>query len=238
MSSTDIVTLEPGKFLALNNPEFVEANLADGEEVDEFSLPRVKIPSGGGTTWEIPTLQGIEPARDLTGIVVHFKLTRAYWPDRNVSGTPPQCRSNDARIGVGNPGGQCKLCPLSQFGSAVGEDGQPTDGQACSQKEIWFLLREGSFLPLVLALPATSLRSAKDYRFGQLGSAGVRLSSVVTTLTLQGGQTDSRGNKYSVAVPKLGAMLDPAEATSALEYADAMRGTFDKAAEAVNTEEA
>lgn len=231
MSSTEIAKIEAGKFLALNNPEFVEANLADGEEVDEFSLPRVKIPAGGGVTWEIPTLNGIEPAKTLEGIVVHFKLTRAYWPDKDLTGSPPQCKSNDARVGIGDPGGSCKTCPLAQFGSAI-----EGDGQACSQKEIWFLLRPESFLPVVLALPATSLRPAKDYRFGQLGSAGVRLSSVVTKITLQGGQTDSRGNKYSIAVPQLGGMLEPQEADQAQAYASAMRGTFDSVADAVNQE--
>ena len=232
-SSTDIVKIEPGKYLALNNPEFVEANLADGEEVDEFSLPRVKIPAGGGVTWEVPTLSGIEPMKALEGIVVQFKLTRAYWPDKDTTGSPPACKSNDARVGVGSPGGQCKVCPLAQFGSA-----DKGDGQACSQKEIWFILREGSFLPTVLALPATSLRGAKDYRFGQLGSAGVRLSSVVTKISLDGGHTDSSGNKYSVAVPSLKGMLDPADAKAAVEYADRMAGTFAAVAADVTAEEA
>jgi hypothetical protein len=174
--STDIIKVDPGAYLALKQePGFIQGNLADGEEVDEFSLPRVKIPAGGATTWEVPTLAGVTPMRELEGVVVHFKHTRAYWPDDAETGTPPVCRSHDAITGIGDPGGPCKTCPLSKFKSA--SDGV---GQACGMKEIWFVLRAETFLPLVLSLPPMSLKAAKDYRFGQLGSAGVQLSSVVT----------------------------------------------------------
>src|SRR3954451_3844484 len=104
--STDIAIVDPGAYKALTlGSEFIASNLAAGEEVDEFSLPRVKIPAGGSTTWEVPTLTGTQPMKALEGAVVHFKLTGAYGPDKEASGTPPQCRSHNAIIGIGNPGG-------------------------------------------------------------------------------------------------------------------------------------
>jgi hypothetical protein len=174
--------------------------------------------------------------RELEGIVVYFKLTRAYWDPKAASGTPPACRSHDAVIGIGDPGGQCRTCPLSQFGTAFDDKGNPAPGQACNAKEVWFMLRPESFLPIVIALPATSLKGAKAYRFGQLGSAGVQLSSVMTSIKLEV-DTSGTGNKYSRAVPTLAGILTQEEAQAARDYALSMRNTFEAAAAAVTADD-
>lgn len=236
MSSTELALVEPGKFLALTqDPGEIEAIIQEnlgGQELGEFDLPRVKVPAGGATTWEIPSLGGSEASKELTGVVVHFKLTRAYWPNGDPDGSPPVCRSNDSIVGIGSPGGDCRTCPLAQFGSAP--DG---NGQACSQKEIWFMLREGGFLPIVVALPAMSLKAAKQYRVGELGSAGLRLPTVVTKLTLVGDK-NSAGQSYSRAVPQFAGALSPEEAAKSAAYAAALRPLFDSAAAAINAETA
>lgn len=239
MASTDIVRVEPGGYLALaEDPAEIEAIIQEnlgGQEVTEFDLPRIKVPSGGGTTWEIPSLMGIESERVLQGIVVHFKLTRAYWTPEQDSGTPPTCRSNDGITGVGEPGGPCGTCPLAVFGTALDDSGKPAPGQACNAKEIWFMLRPGSYLPVVVALPATSLRGAKQYRVGQLGSAGVRLPSVVTAITLET-MRNGKGDQYSIAKPNVAGMLEPDEAAAAVKYARKLRPIFDAAAAAMAAE--
>lgn len=239
VTSTELAVIEPGGYLALNHdPSEIEAIIADnlgGQEVTEFDLPRIKVPSGGGRTWEIPTITGVDAAQTLDGIVVHFKLTRAYWDPDAQSGTPPQCRSNDGIIGIGNPGGECKTCPLAQFGTALDDKGNPAPGQACNAKEIWFMLRPGSFLPVAVALPATSLKAAKAYRVGTLGSAGMRLSSVVTHVALEQDKS-AKGDAYSRAVPTVGGVLSPEEQQAAQAYAARFRPLFDAAAEAMATE--
>lgn len=239
MASTDIARVEPGGYLALTQPpKEIEAIIAEnlgGQEITEFDLPRVKVPSGGGSVWEIPTLTGIEPEKVLSGIVVHFKLTRAYWSPEADTGTPPTCRSNDGIVGIGEPGGHCKTCPLAEFGTAVDDSGQPAPGQACNAKEIWFMLRPGGFLPIVVALPATSLKAAKAYRVGTLGSAGMRLPSVVTDIGLVADK-NAKGDNYSKAVPTVGGVLTPEEAQRAQEYARALRPIFDAAAQAMAAE--
>ena len=239
MSSTALATIEPGGYLALNHePAEIEAIIADNlgtDEVDEFDLPRIKVPSGGGRTWEIPTLTGVEAAPVLDGIVVAFKTTRAYWPEDADSGTPPACKSNDGIIGEGDPGGACKTCPFAQYGTALDDKGNPAPGQACNAKEIWFMLRPGSFLPVAVALPATSLKPAKAYRVGTLGSAGMRLSSVVTHVTLEQSK-NAKGDLYSRAVPVVGGRLSPEEAAAAQAYAARFRPLFDRAAEAMTAD--
>lgn len=236
MASTDIVRVEPGGYLALNhNPAEIEAIIAEnlgGQELGEFDLPRVKIPAGGSTTWEIPGLVESTAEKVLSGVVVHFKSTRAYWPEDDAMGGPPACRSDNAITGVGNPGGPCRTCPMAEFGS--GKDGR---GQACAQKEVWFILRPDTYLPIVLALPATSLKAAKQYRVGRLGSAGVRLSSVVTDIKLEADKND-KGDPYARAVPTVGGVLAPEEAKAAADYAAKMRPLFDAAAAAIATEDA
>ena len=230
---------EPGKYIALNHDiSEVEAIIADNlgdETLSERDLPRIKVPSGGGRTWEIPTLTGVEALPVLDGIVVHFKLTRAYWPGDAAKGSPPACISDNGVVGRGDPGGDCKTCPHAQYGTAVNDKGQPAPGQACNAKEIWFMLRPGSFLPVCVALPATSLKAAKGYRVGVLGSAGMRLPSVVTHIALEQDKSGA-GDTFSRAVPSVGSVLSPDEAAAAQAYAARFRPLFDAAATAMATE--
>ena len=238
-TSTDITVIPPGGYLALNHdPADLEAIIADnlgGQEVTEFDLPRIKIPAGGGHIWEIPTLTGVDTAAVLEGIVVHFKLTRAYWAPNSGSGGPPQCRSNDGIVGIGDPGGHCKTCPYAQFGSALDDQGNAAPGQACNAKEVWFMLKPESFLPIAVALPSTSLKAARAYRVGTLGSAGMRLPSVVTHIGLEQSK-NAKGDAYSKAVPTVGGVLSPDEAQAAQAYAARFRPLFDAAAEAMTVE--
>jgi len=150
MPSTNIATSDAGAYLALNHStDEIQAIVADnlaGQQIGEFDLPRVAIPAGGGTRWEVPGPGGSEALDEISGILVFVKQTRAYWKNDDVTGDPPDCSSPDGRIGHGSPGGECATCPMAQFGS----DGKR--GQACKQQAVWFLLREDSFLPLVVGL--------------------------------------------------------------------------------------
>jgi hypothetical protein len=225
--STELATIDGAGFLALNKTsqeiaEILQDSLA-GQDVGEFDLPRITIPAGGGRTWEVPTFGGVESTQVLDGILVYSKRTRAYWPDKETSGEPPACRSNDALTGVGKPGGDCRSCPLGNF-----TDGEPP---ACKEKEVWFLLRDGSLLPIVLSLPATSLKAAKRYRI-QLASAGISPRAVVTEISLEPDKNPD-GQAYSRAVLKVGAILDPKAAEQARAYADLLRPIFDRTANAV-----
>jgi hypothetical protein len=241
MASTDLAAIEPGGYLALNHSleeiQDIIAETLGGEQLTEFDLPRVKIPSGGSTTWEIPTLGGTEPSKTLSGILVHWKQTRAYWaPDAN-SNTPPQCRSEgvDTRaVGVGDPGGPCAICPLAQFGSAVDDRGNPAPGQACNKKEIWFLLQEGGALPLAVSLPATSLGPAKSYRMS-FATGLVSMASFVTTITLEATK-NAKGDPYAVIKPAIGGRLSDEESQRAKSYAAAFTPIFDAVAERMTTE--
>lgn len=230
MATTEIATIDVGAYLALNHStaeiqSIVADNLA-GQDVGEFDLPRVVMPAGGGTRWEIPSIAGNDSAEELSGILVYHKHTRAYWKDDQATGSPPDCSSRDNVVGLGNPGGECRVCPLAQFGS----DGKAGRAQACKQQSMWFLLREDSFLPIVVGLAPTSLKAAKQYLLS-LAGAGIRFNQVVTTLRLEADK-NADGQKYSRAVPVLGGKLAPETADRAREYADLLRPIFDAQAAA------
>ena len=96
-------------------------------------------------------------------------------------------------------------------------------------------MRPSSFLPVALALPATSMKAAKAYRIGTLGSAGLRTSSVVTTIKLEQDKSAS-GKEYSRIVPTVGEVLSEEEAGRAAAYAATFRPLFEAAAQAMATE--
>ncbi|MEJ7788022.1 MAG: hypothetical protein WKF96_24750 [Solirubrobacteraceae bacterium] len=234
MATTDIAVIKPGAFLALNHAgaetrEIIE-ELCGGQELTERHLPRAKNPSGGATQWQIPGPGGVESVGEIAGILVAFKFIRALWREKDDNGKkialgsePPRCSSTgpDTRaIGIGEPGGPCKTCPLNAFGSSA--NGR---GKACKERELWFMLRDHSFMPLVVQMPTMSLGATQEYRMSTLGSIGVRATSVVTQVTLTPGSNDE--GDYAIAVPRMVGMLDPDEAARAREYGQQFTTAFD-----------
>ncbi|MDD4986627.1 MAG: hypothetical protein PHQ43_12775 [Dehalococcoidales bacterium] len=170
--------------------EILQENLG-GQRISASELDRIKIPSGGGTTWEVPTLSGMEDTKAVTGVVIYFRNQNGYWKEAyDGQSNPPDCASNDGVVGVGDPGGECALCPLNQYGS----DGK---GKACKNMRTLFILREADVLPLVLTLPPTSLKDARKY-FLRLASKGVPYYGVVTEITLEKDKNEG-GIVYSKA---------------------------------------
>jgi hypothetical protein len=241
MASTELTTIDVAGYPAFNHStteiqEIIADNLG-GQDVGEFDLTRLKVPAGGATTWEMETLAGTEPVKEITGIIVHTAQTRSWWPvtldESREANTPPSCSSADARVGYGkqwatkddpNPAGEprrlaCAECPHSQWGS--GKNG----GQACRLQGSWLILVEGSFLPIVVSLPTMSLKQTKRYMLGLAGQ-GIRFSDVVTKLHLEKAQ--SGPNTYAKVVPELVGPLSPEDAQKAREYGVLLKPLFDR----------
>lgn len=182
--SVALTVIDPKDFAILdpasNVAELVGANLA-GEDVSEFDLDQVKVPSGtGAAVWAVPGLSGEEAVPHIDGIIVHVGKRRQYWKSSKVSGEPPDCHSKDMARGIGTPGGDCEACQFNQFGSAINEDGNPGRGKRCKEKRLVFIVRDSDQLPIVVSVPSGSLKSIKQY----LMRLKVPYYQVVTRLSL------------------------------------------------------
>lgn len=184
----------------------------------EVSFPRVKIPAGGGTAFELPNPDDPDDPtveKVLEGIIVYQHSANAYWTDQDAQTAAPDCSSDDGITGYGNPGGNCQGCPLNQFGS--GEGGV---GKACKNMRQIYILRDGDAIPLLLSLPPTSLRAFQAYA-NNLMFAGRALSGVKTNISLK--KMDNGNNTYSIAAFRTAGILEPELAKETRAYAAGFR---------------
>ena len=111
-------------YAALANRDILSDAMEDECQGLEFTLDRVKLPTGGGTAFEIPSDEGEESemAKDITGVIVYNHPAYAYYRDKYTGGSnPPDCGSFDGVTGIGTPGGVCAKCPYNRFGSGEGQ---------------------------------------------------------------------------------------------------------------------
>lgn len=207
--------------------DIINTNLA-GQTLDIMNLQKVKVPGGGALTWEIPSLEGEDSDRVIQGVIVYFTTPRGKWDaplDQN-DPAPPSCSSPDGVVGYGNPGGPCKTCKFNQWGS----DPKGGRGKACKEKVLLFLYREGQVIPLVVQVPATSLKNEFNHRLA-LSSAGLRHWEAVTELTLV---KDTSGSipfsRIRFTVPK-GGRLEPAAVERIQKYVVAIQPFLTQAAQ-------
>lgn len=80
---------------------------------------RVIFPAGGFKMYDAISAgigQQIADVDGQAGLTVTFLLDKtARVLFQAIGDEKPVCRSNDGKVGVGNPGGNCLECPLSQF---------------------------------------------------------------------------------------------------------------------------
>jgi len=209
--------------------EAMDANVGDGG-LTAGDFERIKIPAGGGTSWTLQGLDGEETVKELAGIIIARRDTRAYWSvpmDESDGNMPPDCYSLDARIGNGKPGGKCRDCPLAEFGSDP-----KGEGQACKLIRQLFLIREDNLLPEIVNLPPSSVKPARLY-FMRLASKAVPCYSVITKIGLEKTK-NAQGIAYAKATLTSGGRLTPEQTQRAKDYA-AMIEPFLKAAPAAPT---
>lgn len=198
----------------------IQENLG-GEQIGMSDLERVKVPSGGGIAWTVPTDEGEDSVKNLEGVIIYTKVARAYWAEAFTGeNNPPDCTSSDCVTGVGDPGGECAKCPYAQFGTA--ENGS---GQACKQMRLIFLVRPEDMMPIMLAAPPTSLKPLKRY-LTKLAFTRSPYWSVVTRLSLEKAKNGG-GIEYSKIVPSKVAVLSAEQANVFHEFGKAMRPLLD-----------
>lgn len=207
--------------------EVIQENLG-GSTLSPFDLTRVKIPAGGGVTWEIPGVEEVESTRDLEGVIVYWSQPRVFWKDvYSGAHQPPDCFSPNGEHGIGDPGIECAMCSFAQFGTAVRQDGSQGRGQACKQIRLLYILREEGVLPVVLSCPPTSLKALKQYFLG-LASRGIPYYLAATNLRLVK-ESNADGIAYSRVEPKLVGRLGGDDAAFVKDYVSRLRPMLEQA---------
>lgn len=209
MAKNEIVKYDAGNFALVTRGaeigDILRENLS-GAVIKPFDLDMVHVPSGGGTTWEVPTLDGTESTKELVGVIIGQKIVRGYWKTsyEAAPNTPPDCSSDDGEFGMGDPLGlgvvarhDCATCQMNAWES----DPKGGRGKACAEKKLLFLMRQDDLIPLVVVAPPTSLKPLQNFML-RLGSRGVRYYHAMVGLSLQATQNGA-GLKYSVIEPRL-----------------------------------
>jgi hypothetical protein len=196
-------------------------NIGEGANMDRFDLEQIHVPAGGATSWEVPTLDGVESVKDLEGVIVGWRDTRQYWAesfDDTGGGTPPDCSSEDGVTGVGDPGGDCASCPFSQWGSGK------NNAQACRATRPMLFVTPQSIIPMVIVVPPSSLQAMKKF-FLRLAGASTPYYGVITRLSLEKAKSGT-GIAYASIVPASGGRLTADEQEKMGAYAKSLRGVL------------
>ena len=184
------------------------------EELDglgSINFEKIKIPSGGGIAFEVPTDNPEEPESktSIDGVIVLHQPCNVYF--RNKFGETdekmPDCSSPDGKTGYMRDSGTektCATCKFNQFGSGDGGT-----GKACQNRIDLYILMEGNDFPVVLSLPATSIKAFKTY-LTTLVLHKQPMRRVKTKITLKKAKS-SGGITYSTCVFKKLCAVEPEE---------------------------
>ncbi len=211
----------------LSFKDIITENLG-GSAFSVFDLDTIKVPTAGGTSWEIPTLEGTESTKTLEGVIVGKRTVRSFFNKPfDGSGEPPLCASQDGEIGYGDPLEKgmserraCSNCPMNQWGS----DPKGGKGKACTEKLMLFVLRETEMLPSVVVIPPSSLKVMSKY-FLRLAGKGRVYHSVITSLALAKVK-NATGIAYAEVVPSVAGELSAQESAATRSYHESLSSLF------------
>lgn len=196
--SKALAVQEHGFALVLPAKEEMTEIMAQNMEGVGLKFDRIKIPSGGGTTWEVPDEDGnMTETKEVIGVIIDHHPVNAYWKEKFTGeNNPPDCSAMDGKIGTDSNRLQisCATCPMNQFGS----DPDGGKGKACKNLQRVYLIRSGEIFPLLLALPPSSLENFRNYARRLTGKMKA-FTSVLTRITLEKDKSDG-GIVYSKAV--------------------------------------
>lgn len=223
MAKNEVATTNQKFELVTITGELAEAIAEEMDGLGSIPFEKVKIPSGGGLAFELPGEDEDTPemATELVGVILDHHPVNAYWEEKYSGGNEqPDCSSYDGKQGVERETGEihdCANCPHNQFGS----DGA---GKACKNIHRCYILQEGSPVPLILALPPTSLKYLRDFIGKKVLLKGMRCWNVVTKITLKK-EKSTDGINYSRAAFSLVSQLTAEQAAEAKAMAETIKAT-------------
>lgn len=203
--------------------EVLQANIGP-RGLTPAQMDRIKVPSGGAQLWSVTGIDGEEAIRELSGIALAWTDSRLYYKvayaERGKTRTPPDCASKDAIYGIGDPGGDCRHCPMAEWAS----DPKGGRGQACKEVRRILFLRGDHILPEMITIPPTSLKNAQEY-FKRLGSLRIPHWALITNLRLER-TANADGIDYARVILSAGPRFNEAERAALAPYQAQMASLF------------
>ena len=203
------ITIVDSEYAALANNalDIITANLKN-QPLSYHLFDVVKSPSGGATVFIVPGLNGDEPERELTGIILDYTTPRAYWESSDpIEGELPVCYSSDSL--VSRDGKSCSHCQFNDFGSRDGD----SNAKACKESVQILLLRPNNIMPILVRVPVSSKLTFQRYMTRLVGRM-ITLSGVITRITLEKA-TSKQGKPYALYSFEAVSSLSQEEASAA-----------------------
>ncbi len=159
--------------LAPGNENIVDilAQNLGGKQLSLFKLEKLGVAAQGMPFFVAKLGDEMEQVKEFDGIVLMMGRNRSFWLksfEESGGGSPPDCVSDDLRIGMGDRDGsgviakhECATCPHNQWDS--GANGV---GKRCQESIAMLTARDdkpGRKLPSVVRIQPGSLRFADDY---------------------------------------------------------------------------
>lgn len=193
ISGSELSVAEPsGPFAFDSNPTF------DQSEID---IPRVRLlqpvsddvtVNGMRAGWFV--LGGYDPTESVTFYPIGLLRRRQRIVDQSVA-----CRSADAKIGIGDPGGTCATCPHKEWGPKNPATGKGTPPE-CTMVYDYLGIDMDKDEVCVFSFQKTGMKASKFLNTlatskGGFGKFAVKISSRL--------ETSKQGSKYFTPTPTL-----------------------------------
>jgi hypothetical protein len=225
--STALTTAGDSNYIALTSDALgiISENLKN-QPLSHGLFDIIKSPSGGATSFTVPGLSGEEMMKELSGIIVDYTTPRAYWSTPEpTEGQSPDCFSRDSV--VSHDGRACNRCAYNEFGSKGIGNGGESNGKACKESVLLYLLRPDNILPIVVRVPASSKVAFLRYAT-RLVSSMSPICGVVTRITLEKA-TSKTGQPYATYNFEVVKQLSPEETASARAFGQKFMEVLDAA---------
>jgi hypothetical protein len=152
--------------------------LGIGSQIVSVTFDRVKVPSGGALSWELPSGNPDEPevSKELVGVVVDDHFMSTLWLDDFAGdNTPPDATwfevspnqvvaQINERARTAGAKTDLNEDPFNAWGSGTGGR-----GKKAKQMYRLYVLRDGDILPIMLTVPPSSIKAWTDFKRYILG---------------------------------------------------------------------
>lgn len=210
------------------DPELLAELQDQMEDLDDetgIQCRLIKIPAGGGLAYEV---QGeddddVEYMKEISGVIVFTHRMNGYWPNSYGTGEgedkAPICSSMDGKTGLWRDSGEvrtCEDCPMNQYGSATGNNGEAARGKACKNMRRLYMMMDGDPNFYLLTVPPTSIKEVNRQLAKIMGSKGIPYTGLVVSLKLEKA-VNAGGIAYSKVVIGKKGLLPAGMANTARE---------------------